>query len=198
MHDLEKGRHSSPHTSGFGFPQRRRKSIITVLIIIALGLYIFASEQSDSTLSPRPWKWVKDSMRPVSEQVQDATVSFPEKSALKGSDGSIAQGQNDQPFEPTPALIAYASEMKTPLPTSRPHDPSEMDGPSQIDQVLLFLTAMKDEAYRVPEQQAQRTKELQPSTTSDFLKTLVKIKAKSDDQILVSSYILCCRSEKAF
>lgn len=193
MHDLEKGRPAGSFNSntGFAFPQRRRKLIIVVLFLSALGLFLFASEQSNTSYSPSSWKWVKDSMRPMSSHKQGAASSSVVDTLydIKDLEGSSPTAQYDLPFEPTPALVSFASVMKTPLPTSRPHDLSETDGPAHIDQVLLFLAAMKDKAYQVPELQVHRAKELQPTTTADFVKTLIKIKADTDDQFLVSDAV---------
>jgi hypothetical protein len=180
MQDLEKGRAAPSQSTTFAFPQRRRKVIIVVLFLAALGLFVYASERSESTLSLGSWRWVKDSMRPISNQVQSQTS--PLNTATVGSEDVV----DDQPFQPTPALVSFADKMKTPLPTSTLHDPAKVDAPSHVDQMLLFLTAMKDAAYRVPELEMQRKAELQPSTTSDFVKTLAKVKADTADQNLVS------------
>lgn len=181
MHDLEKGRAAPMQPSTFSFPQRRRKMIIVMLFLAALGLFVYASEQSDSALSLGSWKWVKDSMRPVSSQSQDGT---PSTASIHTHTGSETFG--NEPFQPTAALVSFAEQMHTPLPTSTPHDPSKELEPSHVDQVLLLLTAMKDGSYHVPQLEAQRVAELQPSTTADFVKTLAKIKADPVDQDLVS------------
>lgn len=182
MIDLEKGRQSLQVSSGFSLPQRRRKLFTAGLLILATIVFVYVSEQSASSMAPSSWNWVKDSMRPAAEY---KSTNF---DANKPIQPPSQQGTfDDQPFEPTSALIEFASKMNTAIPTPGSHSIGEKDGPSHVDQILLFLTAMKNKEYRVPVLQVQRMEELQPSSKSAFVRSLDKVQpSDKEDQALVS------------
>lgn len=191
MIDLEKGSQSLPLSSGFSLPQRRRKLFTAGLLILATVCFVYISEQGASSMAPSSWKWVKDSMRPASEYKTASSSNASKTNGLAGEAPPPSQQGtfDDQPFEPTPALVEFASKIKTDIPTPESHSIAEKDGPSHVDQVLLFLTAMKNPEYRVPVLQVHRMKELQPSSTSAFVHSLDIIQpSDKEDKELVGCF----------
>lgn len=152
-------------------------------------------------MAPSSWKWVKDSMRPASEYKTAITDALKDTSPPVAAAAAEAEAPSplaqqgtfdDQPFEPTPALVDYTSKMNTAIPKPEPHSIAEKDGPSKVDQILLFLTAMKKPDYRVPVLQVHRMEELQPSSTSAFIHSLHKIQpGDKEDEELVSLCKFC-------
>ena len=98
----------------------------------------------------------------------------------------------DLQYEPTAALKELASNLGTALPTSAPATAgaSNLDSaPSKTDQTLLFLSALKDEKYRVPELQVHRTEELMAPTRKQFLHSLDVLQSSDKaDADLVSRF----------
>ncbi|UZJ52460.1 hypothetical protein CBS101457_001780 [Exobasidium rhododendri] len=189
-HDLEKGRTSGiSSTPGFVLPQRRRKLVIASLLVFAIFFLVYITEQNGSKLSSTSWQWVKDSMRPVSAQPDtalandNAALAIPNMSPKPGHSTSearpapVAPADKEKQYEPTSALIHLAEDMHLSLPTSKGSkdvDEHASASPTHSDQVLLFLSAIKNKAYRVPQSKAQRSAEILPSTMRAFSKSLKK------------------------
>lgn len=185
MSDLEKGRvrpasrssspsKSTPHVA---FPQRRRRSY---LILFLLGAVIFTAYSFDSSyshsISAGSWNWVKDSMRPAEHKVDNAVVmeDRPMADPQKASAAQVeaADEADGVATAATKEAVQYSLDQ----------------APSSADQILFFFSVMKDKAYKVPESEAVRKKELMPGTRKQLLQSIVKLRAdEAKDADLVSA-----------